>query len=172
MTTVGYGDFVPRKPLSRLLGVVIIMAGIILFGVVVGAVSSALTIQNLASDIQRPEDLRGKPVTVVQETIAERVMSSRGADVIRVETLDEALSAVESGEAVAAVHDFPQLSFDLSRNSRGLVLVGRLFSIQGYGITYPVGSELRKKVNVALLELTEGEPSPYRQLSELWFGVQ
>jgi ABC-type amino acid transport substrate-binding protein len=52
------------------------------------------------------------------------------------------------------------------------VQVGRLFSIQGYGITYSVGSVLRMQVNVALLELTEGAPSAYSQLSERWFGVQ
>lgn len=172
MTTVGYGDFVPRKPFSRLLGVLIILVGIILFGVVVGAVSSALTLHKLGSDIQRPDDLRGKPVTVVRDTIAERVMSRRGADVIRVESLEEALVAVESGQVVAAVHDFPQLRHRLSRDSHGLVSVGRLFSVQGYGITFPVGSDLRKKVNLALLELTEGDPSEYGQLSERWFGSQ
>jgi ABC-type amino acid transport substrate-binding protein len=91
---------------------------------------------------------------------------------VRVASLEDALQAVESEEVVAAVHDFPQLRHSLSKNSHGLVLVGRLFSIRGYGITYPVGSRHRKEINVALLELTKGEPSPYRQLSELWFGVQ
>ncbi len=172
MTTVGYGDFVPRKPLSRLLSVLVILAGIVLFGVVVGAVSSALTVQNLTSDIQHPDDLREQTVAVVQETLADRVMSRRGADVLRVPGLDEALLAVESGEAAAAVHDFPLLRHSLSQDSRGLLLVGRLFSIRGYGITYPMGSDLRKEINVALLELTEGEPSPYRQLRERWFGVE
>ena len=172
MTTVGYGDFVPRKPLSRVFGVAIMMAGIILFGVVVGVFSSALTLRNLASDIQRPGDLQGRPVTVVRDTVAERVMNHRGADVIRVDSLEEALAAVESGEADAAVHDFPQLRHTLSTRSRGLVQVGRLFSIKGYGITFPIGSDLRKKVNVALLELTEGAPSVYSQLSERWFGVR
>ena len=43
---------------------------------------------------------------------------------------------------------------------------------QGYGIAYPVGSDLRKEVNVALLELMEGDPSRYQQLSERWFGAQ
>lgn len=172
MTTVGYGDYVPRNRLSRVFGVAIIMAGIILFGVVVGVFSSALTLQNLASDIQRPGDLQGRPVAVVRDTVAERVMNHRGANVIRVDSLDEALAAVEFGKADAAVHDFPQLRHSLSTRSRGLVQVGRLFSIQGYGITYPVGSKLRKKINVALLELTEGAPSIYSQLSERWFGVQ
>jgi len=172
LNRTGYGDFVPRKPLSRLLGVLIILAGIILFGVVVGTISSALTLQKLASDIQGPDDLRGEPVTIVRDTIADEVMRKRGADVMRVGSLEEALAAVESGEAVATVHDFPQLRHYLSRDSHGLVLVGRLFSIQGYGITYPIGSDLRKEVNVALLELTEGDPSLHRQLRERWFGIE
>jgi polar amino acid transport system substrate-binding protein len=172
MTTVGYGDFVPRKALSRFLGTLIIFVGIILFGVVVGVVSSALTLQKIASDIRGPDDLRGKTVTVVRDTVAERVMSRRGADVIPVGSVEDALAAVESGKATAAVHDFPQLRYSLSQDSRGLVLVGRLFSIHGYGITFPIGSDLRKEINVALLELTEGDPSQYGQLSERWFGVR
>ncbi|MEO2014689.1 MAG: transporter substrate-binding domain-containing protein [Fuerstiella sp.] len=172
MTTVGYGDFVPRKALSRALGALIILVGIVLFGVVVGVVSSALTLQKTASDIQGPDDLRGKTVTVVHNSVAERVMRRRGADVTSVGSLEEALVAVESGQATAAVHDFPQLHYSLSKDSRGLVQVGRLFSIQGYGITYPVGSNLRKKANIALLELTEGNPSQYQQLRERWFGIE
>ena len=172
MTTVGYGDFVPRKPLGRLLSVLIILVGIMLFGMVVGTFSSAITLQKIASDIQGPDDLRGESVSVVRNTIAEQVMRRRGADVMVVESLEEALVAVETKKTVAAVHDFPQLRHHLSRDAHGLVLVGRLFSIKGYGITYPVGSNLRKKINVALLELTEGDPSLYRQLSERWFGVQ
>jgi ABC-type amino acid transport substrate-binding protein len=171
MTTVGYGDFVPRKPLSRFLGVLVIMAGIVLFGVSVGAFSSALTVQKLASDIRGPDDLRGRSVAVVRGTIAEEVMRRRGAEVLPVKSLDEALAEVDSGEVTAAVHDQALLQHHLSQEAYPLALVGRPFSKQFYGITFPAGSELRKQVNVAILELVEGDPPLYRQLVERWFGA-
>ena len=68
--------------------------------------------------------------------------------------------------------NFGRMIHHLSRDAHRLVLVGKLFSKQGYGIAYPIGSNLRKEVNVALLELMEGDSSLYRQLSERWFGVQ
>ena len=170
MSTVGYGDFVPRKPLSRFLGVLVIMAGIVLFGVSVGAFSSALTVQRLASDIRGPDDLRGRSVAVVRGTIAEEVMRRRGAEVLAVATLDEALAQVNAGEATAAVHDHALLQYHLSLEASPLILVGRPFAKQFYGITFPQGSGLRKEVNVALLELIEGDPSRYRLLVERWFG--
>ena len=172
MTTVGYGDFVLRKPLSRLFGVLIILAGIILFGVAMGTFSSALTVQKLVSGIQGPAHLRGEPVTVVRDTIAEDVMRRHGADVMRVGSLEEALADVESGKATAAVHDLALLRYHLSRDLYPLDLVGRPFSEQGYGITFPLGSGLRKEVNMALLELIEAESFLYQNLEKRWFGVQ
>ncbi len=171
MTTVGYGDFVPRKPLSRVLGVLIIMAGIILFGMVVGTFSSVLTVQKLATDIRGPEDLRGRSVAVVSDTIAVETMRKNNAKLIVVDSLGEALKAVEKGKAFAAVHDFPQLHHHLAHSPQHLILVNRPFAKQGYAIAFSIGSPLRKKINVALLELMEGEPSLYWQLYERWFSA-
>lgn len=174
MTTVGYGDFVPRRPLSRILGVLIIIVGIILFGIAVGAFSSALTIEKLRSDILGPDDLDGrhigKPVAVVRGTKAEETVLERDVEILPMESLNDALTAVETGEAVAAVHDVALLRHHLPRDAPGLVLVGRTFAEHGYGITFPKGSDLRKEINVALLELMEeGDPSLYQQLLDRWF---
>ena len=69
MTTVGYGDFVPTSPASRAIAVSIIVVGIVLFGIAVGVFSSALTIQELATDVQGPADLQGKSVMVVRDRL-------------------------------------------------------------------------------------------------------
>ena len=176
MTTVGYGDFVPRRPLSRFLSVVIIIVGIVLFGIAVGAFSSALTVERLRSDILGPDDLDGrpigKPVAVVANTMAEETVRERGVDVLPRKNLKDALTAVSSGQAVAAVHDVALLRYHLPRDAPGLVLVGRTFVEHGYGITFPLGSGLRKEVNVALLEIMEGDPSLYQQFHDRWFGTR
>ena len=86
--------------------------------------------------------------------------------------LSSALKAVEEGEAVAAVHDIALLRYQIPRDAPGLVLVGRTFVKHGYGMTFPLGSELRKEVNVALLELMESDPSVYQHLLERWFGTR
>lgn len=169
MTTVGYGDFVPRNPLSRLLGILIIVAGIVLFGIAVGALSSALTVDRLQTDIRVPNDLRNKPVAVVRNTVGESVLRSRGVQVVQLDTLAEALAAVEKREVVAAVHDVALLRYHVPRNAPTLTLVGPTFAEHSYGIVFPIGSKLRKDVNVALLELMESNPPRYQWMLENWF---
>lgn len=77
----------------------------------------------------------------------------------------------EDGKAIAMVHDAPLLRYHLPRDAPGLVLVGRTFVEHDYGITFPSGSDLREEVNVALLELMEGNPSLYQQFIAQWFGT-
>jgi len=169
MTTVGYGDFVPRKTLSRLLGILIIVTGIVFFGFTVGTFSSALTLQRLRSDVRVPDDLRNKPVAVVRNTIGEETLRRREISVVPMASLGEALAAVRTGEVVAAVHDIALLRYHVPRNAPGLTLVGPTFAEHDYGITFPIDSEIRKGVNVALLEIMEGDPPRYQWMLDHWF---
>lgn len=171
MTTVGYGDFVPRNPLSRVISILIIVTGIVLFGMAVGAFSSALTVKQLRTDIRVPSDLRNKPVAVVEDSVAERTLRTFGVEMALKESLKDALTAVDNEEVVAAVHDVALLRYNVPRDYPKLAIVGPTFAEQGYGITFPVNSALRKEVNVALLQLMEGNPPRYRWMLEQWFEV-
>jgi polar amino acid transport system substrate-binding protein len=169
MTTVGYGDFVPRNPLSRLLGILIIVTGIVLFGMAVGIFSSALTVEQLQTDIRVPNDLRNKPVGVVRNTFSERVLKSRGIQVVRFDNLADVMLASEHGEVVAGVHDVATLRYHVPRNAPTLTLVGPTFAEHSYGIAFPIGSKLRKQVNIAMLELMESNPPRYQWMLDNWF---
>ena len=170
MSTVGYGDFAPKKLGGRILAIVVIFAGIILVGVAIGVFSSALTVQTLKSDITGPEDLQYRTVAVVQGTTAQALLVKRGINVLPKASLAEALAAVESGAADAAVADAPQLQYHFKQNETELRLVGKVFAQQSYAITFPIDSELRKPFNVALLDLMEGDPSTHQLLVKKWFG--
>lgn len=169
MSTVGYGDFVPRKPLSRLLGILIIVTGIVLFGVAIGVFSSSLTIKRLQSDIRTPSDLEGKTVAVVRNSIAERTLRRRGIHVLRRESVDDILIAVETGVAVAGVHDVALLRYHVARSAPNLDMVGPTFVEHDYAITFPIRNDIRKEVNLALLEIMESDPSRYRLMLDEWF---
>ncbi len=171
MSTVGYGDFVPKRWFGRCLGVFIIFAGIILFGIAIASFSSALTVQRLSTGINGPEGLRNKRVAVLKDTTAHKILLDRGIDVVAVNDLDEAFETARAGDAAAVVGDRPQLLHHLRETQEdGFELVGNVFAEQRYGITFPLGSPLRKKINIALLELMEGDPSPHKALQVSWFG--
>jgi ABC-type amino acid transport substrate-binding protein len=170
MSTVGYGDFVPKKPTSRLLAVVVIFTGIVLFGVAVASFSSVMTLQRLQSAIHGPGDLRGQTVAVVRASVAQQEMQERGARVRECADLDAALALLRGGEVAAVVHDAPLLRRRLRFGEEGLSLVGPAFAERGYGIAFPSGSPLRETVDVILLRLLEEPQSPYDELIRRWFG--
>ncbi|MGD8650066.1 MAG: transporter substrate-binding domain-containing protein, partial [Desulfobacterales bacterium] len=68
MTTVGYGDIVPRKWLGRVMAFLVMLIGIGFFGWAIAQLSSAITLQKLRSDITDHRDLRKKIVATVKGT--------------------------------------------------------------------------------------------------------
>lgn len=103
--------------------------------------------------------------------MAERTLRTLGVEMVPRKSLEDALAAVENEEVVAAVHDVALLRYNVPRHYPKLAIVGPTFAEQGYGITFPVNSDLRKEVNVALLRLMEGKPPRYRWMLEQWFEM-
>ncbi|MCP4193787.1 MAG: transporter substrate-binding domain-containing protein [Planctomycetaceae bacterium] len=169
MASVGYGDFVPRKILSRLLSILVILVGVVLFGSAVGAFTSALTVKKIRSDIRAIGDFDGKTVAVVSDSIGEHYMASRPTKLLEFADLDGAFAAVKDGRASGFVHDFSILRYHLVRRDKSLVLGEFTFAGHGYAIAFPSKSRYRKKVNVALLEMMEENPSRYARIKKWWF---
>lgn len=121
-------------------------------------------------DIKGPKDLKDKVVAVKTGTATVDYVDTLGAKrLIKFPNIDQAYLEVVTGGADAAMHDTPNVLYYIQTAGEGRVkAVGP--DVQGaqYGIAFPMGSELRKKVNVALLEMMEeGE---YDEIYEKWFG--
>jgi polar amino acid transport system substrate-binding protein len=171
MSTVGYGDIVPKKVISKVLAVFIIFSGITLFGVTVASITSALTVKNLRSDIHGPGDLSERQVAVIRGTAAERAMERQRARVAEVHTVEEAAAQVERGKVEAAVHDVPLLRHYLKTHAAsGLELTGVVFDPAQYGASFPSGSALRDRFNIALLDVMAD--GTYDVLRQRWFGAR
>ena len=170
MSTVGYGDYVPKRAFSKVLGLLIIVSGIVLFGLAVASITSAVTVQELRSEIEGPDDLVGRPVAVLENTTSAAAMIERRARPKPVATLDDALDALEAGEVDAVVHDLPILRYHLAEHPRaGLSLLTHFFNRQAYAITLPTKSELRKPINLALLAIKE-DHDLYLSILRRWLG--
>src|SRR5207249_431795 len=119
-------------------------------------VTSALTVRQLRSDIQGPDDLPGKRVATVGNSTAARYLAERNLTTSDFTNIDEAIQSLERGEADAIVYDAPVLQYYASHEGKGkFQVVGAVFRKESYGIQFPEGSPLRKPVNEALLRLHE-----------------
>ena len=169
ITTVGYGDVSPGGWLGRFVAFLVMVIGISLFGVAIAELSSGLTIEELKVELSEPEDLRGRPVTTVAGTTSADAARRYGARVREVKVIEEGYSMLQSGNVDALLFDAaPLLRYAQTEASDTVAVVGPLIEQQAYGIAFPQGSELRERVNRALLRLSEtGE---YDAINARWFG--
>ena len=165
-STVGYGDFAPKKWRTRTITGVLIIVGLIAFGNFLSLVSVA-RIQNITGGIQGPEDLKGKVVLTQKGTTSVDYVKKLGASPKKVDDIDSACDYLLLGRGDAVVYDYPVLLNYVKENSDKVELVDGMFDDQYYGYFFPKGSELKRVVDVILLKFYED--GTYQDLYKKWF---
>jgi polar amino acid transport system substrate-binding protein len=169
MTTVGYGDIVPRKWVGRVMAFLVMLIGIGFFGWAVAQLSSAITLQKLHSDISHHQDLRKRVVATVEGTTSVDALDDLGAVVVPVKVIDNAIEKILQREVDDVVFDSPTILYYAHKVQKGKVaVVGDLFDLQYYGFLFPQGSKLREPVNRALLKMQI--TGQYDKIFNKWFG--
>ncbi|MEM7130711.1 MAG: transporter substrate-binding domain-containing protein [Chloroflexota bacterium] len=170
VTTVGYGDKVPRSVPGRILALVWMFFGLFLLSVFVAQISDIMANSFYLAEIERPEDLPGRIVATIEESTADQYLTSVGAVVVRYTQPDEMFDALESGTVEAAVFDAPILAYHQATvGQHKFRLVGSVFKPEQFGIALQDGSPHRESVNQALLKLTED--GTVQKIYDDWFSV-
>ncbi len=171
MSTVGYGDKVARGNVGRLLALVWIAAGTLVFATFTAAIASALAVEEIRGGIAGPSDLPGNRVVTVAESAGQRYLSGQGMGPALVDEVESAYRMLETGEADAVVFDAPVLRFHATRAGDGkVVTVGPDFERVQYGVVLAEGdAALREAINLALLDIIES--GVYEQVHDKWFGT-
>ncbi len=157
MTTVGYGDKVPKTGGGRVLGTVWMFVSIITISGFTAAIASALTAFHLSSDIQGPRDLVDRQVGTVAGSAAQSALIRLGVRSEGYQTLEECLDQLDAGVIDALVYDAPLLLYRAATTHRDRLLVlPRVFEEYSYAIALPPGSPLREPVNQSLLTAISG----------------
>ena len=156
MSTVGYGDYAPKRAAGKVVALVLIFSGIGLFGAVVARMSSVLTVSQLQDLRPHPRELRGVPVATLANSSAVSAIRHFGGIVQGYSNLNDAIQALEQGKAQAVVSDWPALYYHVNTHkSQKLILSDGPFDEQLYAIALPLNSPWRKPLNLALLRARE-----------------
>ena len=172
MSTVGYGDKVARGTKGRVLALVWIALGTLVFASFTAAIASSLAVTELRSEISGPSDLAGRRVATVTNSAGEAYLPSIGVGPVLVDNVEDAYPLLSGGDVDAVVFDAPVLQFHAAREGAGEVAtVGADFQRVQYGLMLGEDdTELKESIDLALLDLIES--GVHQQLHDAWFGAQ
>lgn len=156
MTTVGYGDKTPNTTGGRTVALIWMFASLIVVSGFTASIASALTIGQLNSPIEGPDDLADHRVVTVTGSSSVGWLKIARIKFRTAPDLEAALESLRQGTADALVYDKPILHHVISNDPGGsLMVLPRSFRLEPYAFALPPGSGLREAINRALLDRVE-----------------
>jgi len=169
MTTVGYGDKCPKKVIGRIIASVWMIIGIIWFAAFTATLTSSLTVSQIGhGEIKGLEDLNNKRVSVIKGTTSENFIRYHDVTVMLVESFDDLIRDLKTGNVDAVIYDAPALMY-MAKNDPSIKVVGKIFDEQKYGVVFPQGQKnnYEEIFNIAILEMQRS--GEYKKIYNKWF---
>ncbi len=158
MTSVGYGDVIPRTFAGRMLAILWMLLGVVTTSGFTASLTAALTINQLQGPIKTANDLQHVSVGTIAGSTSQVYLTNRGIRPKLFVGVQAALAALKSGKLDAVVYDEPLLNYAIRRHFAGQErILPLLLQRQFYAVAIPMGSPFRAKINMALLEFTQSQ---------------
>ena len=172
MTMGGFEKEVPHKVSSRLLAMFWITASLFFISTLTAKITTALTVSELKTSISSYNDLKGKSVGISAGPTARSFLENKGINIEKeYKSFKNLLNDLETGKLDAIVQDAPILQYYASHQGSGKVLLaGKVFKPEKYGILFPQNSPLKENVDHALIELYED--GTYAEILKKYFEAK
>jgi len=153
MTTIGYGDKLPKTIGGRIVSLIWMFSGVILVSFFIATITSMLTVNQLQTSVHGLEDLKKALVGTMPYTTSESFLKKSLISFKTYESIDEGLEALTNGKIKAFVYDAPELRYRIKqRFQEKLDVLPHTYSQENYGIALVNNSPLRKSINRVLLQ--------------------
>jgi len=170
MTTVGYGDTVPKSGFGRLIALIWMFMAIIIISFFTAGIASSLTVSQLDSGVKSFDDLYDVVVGSLEKSTTTKYLQNKNIRPKTFSSVLDGLQALADGKIDAMVHDRPILQFYANSELKGKVTVIKaLFNPQSYGIAMPAGTRYREIINQELLKRWTNEEY-WKKLTARYLG--
>ncbi len=166
MSTVGYGDFTPKRWLGRISTMFIIMAGVASFGVILGQFTADALEENAKNPVESIDDLYKYRIATKSETSSAEFLKSRGLTVTEVENIEQAYRMLLDEKVDIVIYDLPSIKNFIVKNDNA-IQTGPLFMPHYYGFLYKEENELKEKIDQSILNMRE--QGFYQTIYDKWF---
>lgn len=162
-------DDAPRHWQTRTLGVLWAFVSIIFVAYYTATLTANLTVEKFDAQITSAADLVGRKVCAVANTTSTDALEQLGVEYTGVTRNSDCYAGLKSGEYEAIVNDAPLLQYWVAHDGAGIAeLAGPVFHHEDYGIAFPLGSDLRKQADDALLSIREN--GDFDLIKHKWLG--
>ena len=162
-------DDAPRHWQTRTLGVLWAFVSIIFVAYYTATLTANLTVEKFDSQIGSPTDLVGRTVCTIADTTAATYLNEIGVNFTGAPRLEDCYAGLKKGDYEAVVTDAPLLQYYVAHDGAGVAeIASPIFHNEDYGIAFPLGSDLRKQVDEALLSIRE--TGDYELIKSTWLG--
>lgn len=160
----------PRQWPIRTITILWTFISIIFIAHYTAILTTNLTVERIKSQISSPTDLVGKRVCTVVNTTSAPALSKIGVQRTAAQQIEDCYTGLENDSFDAVVFDAPVLHYYVAHRGAGVAdVAGPIFKNEDYGIVFPIGSDLRRQFDDALLSVQEdGE---FDRLKHKWFGT-
>lgn len=152
----GRGDpFDMKSQSGQMLMVAVMLVGVTIISSLTALITSNLTLQGLEPQISTRADLKGRKIAVRRDSSrALEWAIAEDLNVRQVRTYSQVLLNMDEGRIEAFIDDEEKLMHLMKiQTLRGVRLSPLRIAPQDYAIAFPVDSDLRKPVNLAILNL-------------------
>ena len=168
-TLLTQAEQMPRQWLARVTALLWMFAGVVFVALYTAQLTATLTIQEIRGAINGPEDLPGKQVGTLAESVSVKYLREHNVKIQEFTSITELYQALLDKKVDAVLLTAPALRYYQTHDGRGLVkVVGPEFEKGELAFVFPDGSPLRRSVNTALVAMRED--GAYERLYDKWFG--
>jgi len=160
MTTVGYGDKIPKTGLGRVLAILWMFFAIGLFFVASGVVSSEMTVTQLQSQIKNPGDLSRCKVGAIYESGYAETLARHNIRFTLFTSPWDGLTSVATGLTDAFVGDQAILNYLIEKYNLNdkIIIIPSGLNLQYLSFTTSrTNTELMDRINPALVNVIDGD---------------
>ena len=152
------GGVIPVTLPGRIVAMIWMVVSVIAIAVFTAGLTSALTTRRLQGTVTRVADLASVKVGVVQGTAAEDRLAQLRIRFETVPNIQQGFSKLRRQQLDALVYDRPILAWLIQQgHASSIDLADVTFGPQDYAIALKNGSDLRKRVDIALLEAVQSD---------------